>query len=163
MLVVISVVSYRSTIRLVETGRLVAHTREVLEKLETVLAQMASTESGVRGYIIAGEERYLEPYRAAIAAIDHEVKELRRLTADNPNQQRRLDVLEPLVAGRIALVTEMIDVRKNWGFEAARQLVLMDKERGLMDAIRGLIGEAEHEERGLLQRRDEEATRSDRR
>lgn len=163
MLVVISVVSYRSTIRLVETGRLVAHTREVLEKLETVLAQMASTESGVRGYIIAGEERYLEPYRAAIAAIDHEVKELRRLTADNPNQQRRLDVLEPLVAGRIALVTEMIDVRKNWGFEAARQLVLMDKERGLMDAIRGLIGEAEHEERGLLQRRDEEATRSARR
>jgi PAS domain S-box-containing protein len=160
MLVVISVVSYRSTTRLVETARSVADTRAVLEKLATVLAQVASAETGARGYIIAGEERYLEPYRAAIAMIDQEVKELRRLTADNPNQQRRLDILEPLMAGRIALVAEMIELRKDWGFEEARQLVLMDKEKGIMEAIGRLIGEAEHEEKGLLQRRNEEATRS---
>jgi PAS domain S-box-containing protein len=159
MLIVISVVSHRSTTQLVETARSVAHTRAVLEKLEAVLAQLASAETGARGYIVAGEERYLEPSRAAIAVIDQEVKELRRLTADNPNQQRRLDMLEPLIAGRIALVTEMIDVRKNWGFEAARQLVMTDKDRGITDVIRRLISEAEREERGLLQRRDEEVTR----
>jgi PAS domain S-box-containing protein len=160
MLIVISVVSYRSTTHLIETARSVAHTRAVLEKLETVLAQLASAETGARGYIIAGEDRYLEPYRAAISVIDQEVKELRRLTADNPNQQHRLDTLEPFIAGRVVLVAEMIEMRKAWGFEPARQLVLMDKDKGLMDAIRRMIGEAKREERELLQRRDEEATRS---
>jgi PAS domain S-box-containing protein len=159
MLIVVSVVSYRSTTQLIETARSVAHTRAVLEKLETVLAQLASSESSARGYIIAGEERYLEPYHAASAVIDQEVKELRRLIAENPSQERRLDILEPLITGRIALVEEMIELRKDWGFEAARQLVLTDKEKGVVDAIRRLIGEAAEEERALLQRRDEEATR----
>ena len=160
MLILISAVSYRSTTRLVETARAVAHTRAVLEKLEAVLAQLASAESGARGYIIAGEEPYLEPYHAAISVIDQEVRELRRLTADSPNQQQRLDTLEPFIAGRFALIAEMIEMRKQWGFAPARQLVLMDKGKGLMDAVRRMIGEAEHEERALLQQRDAEATRS---
>ena len=163
ILIVIGVASYRSTTRLVETAGWLTHSREVLEKLETVRAQMTDVESGARGYIITGEERHLEPYRTAVGLIDRELNELRQLTADNPGQQRRLNTLESLIAGRNSLVAEMLDLRKTWGFEAARQLVLVDKDKGVMDAIRRVIGEAENEERALLTERNEEATRSARR
>src|SRR5919109_4369616 len=94
ILIVIGVASYRSTTRLVETAGWLTHSREVLEKLETVRAQMTNVESGARGYIITGEERHLEPYRTAVGLIDRELNELRQLTADNPGQQRRLNTLE---------------------------------------------------------------------
>jgi PAS domain S-box-containing protein len=160
ILVVISVVSYHSTTRLVDTARWVAHSREVLETLQTVLARLAEAETGARGFIITGEERYLDPYHAALAPIDRELAELRRLTAENPTQQQRLDDLESLIAGRMALMHGTIELRQRGGFEAARQLVLMDKSKVVMDAIRNEIGAAETEERALLRQRDEEANQS---
>jgi PAS domain S-box-containing protein len=160
MLVVISIASYQSTRRSIETGRAVAHTREVLEKLTSLLTQMNSAESGVLGYIITGEERSLEPFRAAGALIDEELRVLRRLTADDARQQARLDILEPLMEARLVLLTEMVALRSSAGFEAARQLVLMDKDRGFMGAIRRLVGEGIREEEELLQRRHEEAART---
>jgi PAS domain S-box-containing protein len=159
-LVVISIVSYRSTTRLVETARWVTHSHEVLETLETVQARMVDVESGARGFIITGEERYLEPYHTALAPIDRELQELRQLTADNPNQQQHLDTLKSLIAGRIAHVAETIDLRQYEGFEVARQWLLMDMGKEGMDAIRRVIRAAENEERALLRQRDEEANQS---
>src|SRR3954468_12343882 len=50
-------------------------------------------ETGVRGRLLTGDERFLEPYRAAQAAIPDTQAALRALI-DDPAQQRRLAVLE---------------------------------------------------------------------
>jgi len=49
---------------------------------------------------ITGDEAFLSSYQAALDNIPRVVKELRTLTADNPNQQKRLDELGPLIAGK---------------------------------------------------------------
>ena len=59
--------SYRSTARFMEDSSWVAHTHEVLKELAQVLSEMKDAETGQRGYLITGEERYLEPYDEALA------------------------------------------------------------------------------------------------
>ena len=75
-LIVIGAVSYQSTGRLMETASWVARTHKILENLEAVLSALKDAESGQRGFIITGEERYLEPYQAALPLIRQHEKTL---------------------------------------------------------------------------------------
>jgi methyl-accepting chemotaxis protein len=165
ILVAIGTVTYRSTATLTETAEWVAHTYRVLDELEGVLSGMKDAETGQRGYILTGDEKYLEPYSGAQVSVKQGVKSLRDLTKDNVNQQRRLDILEPLIdgtEGKFAELQETIDLRKDKtkGFDAALQIVRSDKGKRVMDEIRKTIGEMAREEKMLLIKRSDEAQAS---
>lgn len=157
ILLVIGIASYLGTRTLMETNRWEIHTHLVLGKLENVLSLLKDTETGQRGYIITGQQRYLEPYDQAVKQIASEMKGIRELTADNSNQQVRLDALELLITAKLGELKETIDLRKTEGFEATRQLVLTEKGKIIMDEIRKVIGDMENEENLLLEERADEA------
>lgn len=157
LLLVISVVAHRNTRRLIETNRWVTHSEEVLTTLEAALSQIKDAETGQRGYVITGEERYLEPYHAAVGVVDQTLQKLRQLTVDNPSQQQRLAALEPLVKQRLAFAKEAIDARKTTGFTAATQVILTEREKIFMDQIRIEIDDMKSEEQALLKQRSKEA------
>lgn len=159
-LVVIGIASYRSTTRLIEIAGWVTHTHKILEELATVLPRLADAESGGRGYVIAGQERYLEPYTGAAQAVNERLRQLKDLTADNPAQQRRLDSLASLIESKFNILKETIAARREKGFGPAQQLVLTDKGRELMVEIRNTIFAIENEEKTLLQQRDQQARAS---
>jgi PAS domain S-box-containing protein len=144
----------------VDDARQVGHTHEVLEEIEEVLSQLKDVVVGQRGFIITGEEEYLETHHAAVRNLDGRFAKLRRLTADNANQQRRLDELQPLVTRRLRLAQELIDLRRREGFEAARKLVLTDEGKKAMDGIRKIMREMADEERSLLRTRTAESERA---
>jgi PAS domain S-box-containing protein len=150
ILMLIGVVSYQSATRLIETNSHVAQTQERLNKLEELLSQMKDAETGQRGYLLTGEERYLEPYKTAIASVNGEIKQLRKLTANYPNQQRQLDALESAIKNKLAELKGTIDLRKYQGFEPAMQLVRTDLGKKLMDDIRSLVRKMESQENELL-------------
>jgi len=52
---------------------------------------MVDQETGVRGYLITGDERFLEPYHRGGNAYTGAIQKLRDLTSDNPAQQSRLE------------------------------------------------------------------------
>ena len=158
-LLIIGAVSYRSTTSVIEIMAKRTQATEVLVKISRLLSTLKDAETGQRGFLITGEDRYLEPYNAALVQSDQILKAVRELTRDNPNQQRRLDALEPLVAGKVAELKETIDLRRDplKGFEAARQVVITDKGKGLMDDIRKLVVEMEGEEKDLMKKRSDEA------
>lgn len=150
-------ISYWNTTRLLDTVNWVMHTNRVLEELEEVLANITIAESSGRGYVITGEEDYLEPSQTAINAVNRSIEDLRQLTLDNANQQQRLNILEPLITRRLAVFTETTNSRRAQGFEAALKLVLTDRGKKLTDQIRALIQEMENEERFLLQKQSRAA------
>ena len=160
ILVAIGAVSYRSTAKLTETADMVAHTHKVLEGLVQLVQALVDAETGNRGYIITGEEPYLEPYQAGLAVVDKNVEELRSLTKDNPNQQRRLDLLKPLIKERLTRLKTGIELRKGKGFEAAREWLATGTGKKEMDEIRKVIREMESEENALLKTRSDEAQAS---
>jgi len=165
ILVVIGGVAYRSIGKLTDTAGWVDHTQQVLATLEATLSTLKDAETGQRGFLLTGEDRYLEPFRAAQESSDRQIRALRELTKDNPTQQRRLDVLEPLISGRdgkFAELLETIEARKNKdrGFETALEIVRTDKGKKAMDDIRHKIDEMKGEESSLLTLRTAEAQAS---
>jgi methyl-accepting chemotaxis protein len=156
-LLAIGAVTYRNTASLVETSRRVAHTHAVLEKLEALLATATDAETGQRGFLLTGDERFLEPYVAAtqrLGELEHDVK---TLAADNPAQQHRLDAADRLLAGKLAELKETIEVRRTRGLDAALAIVRSDAGKRLMDSLRAVVGEMESDEQTLLERRAADA------
>ena len=152
--------SYRNTARFAEASEWRKHTYEVLRNLDETVARLVDAETGQRGYLLTGEESYLEPYRAAIKNIDQTIGNLKSLTSDNPNQQKRIHILEPLVERKLAELQQTIDVRKNEGLTAANRMVLEGSGKRWMDQIRVIIAEMANEEKDLLKIRTQEANES---
>jgi CHASE3 domain sensor protein len=159
-LVLIVAVSYRNANRVIESDAWVAHTHQVRTELAALLSQLTDAEAGQRGYIITGEDPYLAPYQLAITAIQGSLDDVRKLTADNPAQQRRLAAISPLIEAKLAELKQTIDLRRNQGLDAATKVVLSNSGRSYMDQIRGVLTEADQEEKDLLKRRSEEARAS---
>jgi methyl-accepting chemotaxis protein len=131
-----------------------AHTRLVLERVDRIVAAMVDQETGVRGHLLNGDAAFLEPYRGGQAAYAEAMADIRRLTADNPVQQARLDELDRAArswteghAGRqVALMAR--------GDEASRTEARRMEEQGTgkaaMDAVRAKAAEIAATERQLL-------------
>lgn len=138
-----------------ESERGERHTREVIQQLGDLLSSLKDAETGQRGFIITGKPDYLEPYQASLAKIAIGLADLRRLTADNPQQQQqqRLDAITPLVAARLAELNETIALRETQGFLAASAVVTTEAGKKIMDDIRALVAQAEAHEAQLLKER----------
>lgn len=149
--------SYWSINQLIKTANDVSHSHQILKELKDTFTKIADVETGGRGYVITGEERYLEPYYIAVELIKQDFEDLKELTGDDSNQQQRLQTLERLIAMRLAVAKETIDIRTNKGPKAASQFVLTDKGRRIMDEIRGVVNKIESEEETRLKLRSEAA------
>jgi len=152
--------SYRNTVRFSEASEWQRHTYEVLSNIKALLAGLVDAETGQRGYLLTGEEPYLDPYRTAIKTINQRIGTLRSLTSDNPNQQRRIQGLEPLVAEKLAELQVTVDLRKKEGPVSAHKVVLEGSGKRLMDQIRALLSQMENEEEALLRARSEKTNQS---
>jgi len=159
-LVVIAIVCYRNANLLIDTERWVAHTHQVRTELGELLSELKDAETGQRGYIITGQESYLEPYKASLGAVKVTAADLKNLTSDNLNQQRRLAAITPLIERKLAELKETIELRRDKGFDAALKVVQGNEGKTYFDQIRGLVAEADQEEQSLLQKRSEEARAS---
>src|SRR4051812_2907738 len=82
--------SYDSIQKLNANAALVSHTQEVLGSSKEVLAQMLNAETGQRGFIATGQDRYLEPYEKAITVMAPTINKLRQLVNDNQAQVARV-------------------------------------------------------------------------
>jgi methyl-accepting chemotaxis protein len=154
---VIAIVAYFNITRLIENDTLVKHTYQVRSTLGDMVEEFINGETAVRGFVIAGDEAFLDPFKSGVAAIPRLLSEVRQLTSDNPNQQRRFALLAPLTDKKLEQFKERIEVRRNQGLDAAIKLVSAGVSKETMDKIRAVIREADQEEASLLVRRSEEA------
>lgn len=156
----VGVVTYRSAAEQTETAEWVTHTHQVIENLDGTLQGLCDAESGQRGFMLTDLEGYLEPYNAGTVASATDLKSVRKLTQDNAAQQRRLDVLEPLVSRRLESLKEGVAVHRAKGSQGSREWLLRGKGKAEMDAIRALVAEMRGEESQLLRTRSVEAAAS---
>jgi len=131
----------------------VIHTRDVIESTLATLSDLQDVETGERGFIITGDERYLEPYRRGLASLHVDSARLRSLTRDNPTHQLRLDTLAVLISQRSALLAEGVERRRSINFDSAAMIVRSGQGRTLMDAVRLRIANINTSEKKLLDER----------
>ena len=151
LLAIVALVSYRDTREFREASRWVAHTQEVMVALESVLSTMKDVQLGQRGYVITGDQQFLKPYHVAVSRIQPIVAHARRLTADNPRQQRNFDDLEPMIVNALSFQRDVVTQRATKGFEGPQRLLLKGEGERRLDAIRRQIDTMMTEERRLLE------------
>ena len=62
--------SLQNVDRLVEATVWVEHTHEVLRQLSDIMLNVVDAEANQRGYLLTGDEDYLQPYRESVERID---------------------------------------------------------------------------------------------
>jgi len=133
---------------------LVAHTIDVIATTQLFERSIQEAERGQRGFLITGDNAYLDTYRIGAQNVSESLAKLKRLTA-NPEQQRRWPVLEQLSNIKLDLLKRAIDARQNEGFEAARQIIETNAGADAMRAIGQIIDAAAATENDQLISREE--------
>jgi PAS domain S-box-containing protein len=162
ILIIVGLLSYRTVAASQESAQWVRHTHEVLENLEDVLAAIQGVETSYRTFVLMGDEQFLESYRSSVLRASEEEKTVRVLTADNPNQGRRLANLAGLMEQKIQFGDALIRLRQTESEEAAVEQIRGGQGIRLMEEIRAVIRNMEDEEHQLLSQRDAEAERRSR-
>jgi signal transduction histidine kinase len=128
----------------------VGESRNVLLAASSALQRLTDAETGQRGYLLTGDERYLAPYEGARSDAFAAVARLEELTAGREDAGRLSDSLRTLVARRTAVLDERLRIRREQGFEAAREALITGGGLGLMTAAREIVAELEGTEQRLL-------------
>ncbi|WP_437931659.1 CHASE3 domain-containing protein [Sorangium sp. So ce291] len=163
VLIMLAVVSVHNAARLLEISQELKQTYRVLAELDELHTHFLDAETGQRGFIITGDEAFLEPYEVALRSIDADYEELRRLTADSLVEQERLDRLRPIMRDKLEEMRLTIEQRRREGAEAAARAVASGRGRRAMDELRAVAGELRAEEVRVLEARERQAADSERR
>jgi PAS domain S-box-containing protein len=149
--------AYRDSLESRTSAGAVTHTYQVLETLHAIVFSLHDAERGQRGYVISGEDESLQPYHRSVTEVESRLTELRNLTADNPAQQKRLNVLAGITARRVASLERTLSTRRAHGRDSALGRILSGPGQALMDSARSAIGEMQSAEQALLRTRSDHA------
>ena len=135
-----------------ETSRqMVNHTNTIIDNASRLLILSEDAETGQRGFVITGNERYLWPYNSAQSELPKVMSDLQNELAQSPSQLERLQTLNGYMQLKMNELAESIETRRTKGFEAAQAIVLDDRGQAAMDSIRGLVNDIRIAEKTLLE------------
>ena len=146
-----------------DTTGWVDHTNEVLAAGSQLLASAVDMETGMRGYLLAGEDSFLEPYYAGKVVFLKGLRSLRRSVADNPAQIERLQEIGSIIGDWIEQVAEpAIALRRAVSagerpLQEIQDLMLRKEGKRFFDAFRVQILDFSQVETDLMVERQEMA------
>ncbi|WIE52723.1 response regulator [Pseudomonas sp. GM17] len=151
--VFVSLISY-----LLSAIQWVQHSDRVINGINQAAKLTVDLETGMRGFLITGDEHFLDPYEVAKPQIFSELRELRGLVADNPQQVDRFKRLEALQEEWGLHAKNMIEMRRQEG--DYRRSVQSGRGKRLTDQMRKEYDEAVAMEQQLRVDRNENVTRT---
>lgn len=153
-------IAYWNTKVLSKNTAQVTHTHEVILALNDLSALVKDAETGQRGFLITGDEKYLQPYSSARKNINERLNRIDSLISDNESQQLRLIKVKSFMSNKLLELQETINLRRTRGFEAARDVVITDHGKSEMDLFRSTLKSMQLEEQDLRASRLEEMRRA---
>ncbi|WNG51263.1 methyl-accepting chemotaxis protein [Archangium minus] len=163
VLLAVALVAFQGARQLTETTENLVESRDQGRAIREVRSILVNAESGQRGFLLTGEESYLEPYQKALQELNTDMDALRRTLEDEPDQQARLARLEPLIRDRLSELETILRIRREQNLPAAVTRFQQSRGKQLMEQIRQGLDEmlevenqrwknAEHEARNTSER-----------
>lgn len=154
LLAAIAVLVYLEN-RQVGTDRQVSHSFEIRSAIQDVRGLLVDAETGVRGFLLTGEEAFLEPYEDALTGLDPALDRLEALVRDDTAQARRLELVRRAADQRL----DGLEFQLQLADEPTR-LRELEFGRAVMDGLRADLAAMEDVEDGLLAERSADAERT---
>jgi PAS domain S-box-containing protein len=131
----------------------VAHTEEVESQVNAINALVLDLESATRGFLITGQDEYLNSFYDVMARLDGRLDSLHQLILDNPPQLERWKQLKILADKKMQQVTAVVENRRQDGYAAALTLFNAGDPSQAGAALRNLIAQMLQAEDTLLAQR----------
>ncbi|MFC4779559.1 CHASE3 domain-containing protein [Paenibacillus sp. GCM10023252] len=134
------------------------HVHDLLNEIEKNIINM---ETGQRGYVITGDDRYLKPYEESLEKWEDNYNQVRSLLADNESQISNLEAIKPVIEHWISTAGEYtIQLRKNNQSQQLAEFFKQDSGKQDVDQIRVQISSLHDTERQLTKARIEQLRNS---
>jgi methyl-accepting chemotaxis protein len=148
----VTVATWLVTNRLEASAGWTEHTYKVIRQVDALVASMVDRETGIRGYLLSADPRFLEPLRNGEQTYTRTLADVRGLTADNPAQQGRFVELDSLVGKWKQDVSDRITaiLQDPAKIDEARKVEISGTGKAFMDGIRAKANEIVNVEAALL-------------
>jgi len=125
-----------------------AQTQNTRAALNRLLQNMLDAETGLRGFLLTGEERYLQPYQSGVATLQSNLNELRDTFMHSPEDRNDFTQLSQQISRKLSEMDLSLRLRRQGNEDAWRFVMFTDVGRENMDAIRtharALIEHSDH-------------------
>lgn len=150
--IVAALVSFtqRSTERSKAAAALELHSVQVMLETQRLLSTLQDVETGERGFLLTGNETFLEPYNRGRAETPARYAALQNLTVDSPLQQRNLGALKRMMDAKLSFSDEHITQFRHGDRAGAVAEVGQGNGKQAMDEMRSIIASILGEEDRLL-------------
>ncbi|HEX8712816.1 MAG TPA: CHASE3 domain-containing protein, partial [Terracidiphilus sp.] len=112
--------------------------RETLVAIDNVLTDLVNAETGQRGFLLTGEDRYLKPYYHSLQELPNDLGALNRLLSASREGKQESGELDALANEKVQQIRRTIDIRRTQGARAALAIILTNEGQRNMDSIRAL-------------------------
>jgi PAS domain S-box-containing protein len=142
VLMFIGVITVKHINNISDSSKLLIHTYEVNLELEHLFSYIKDSENSMRGYLISKDSTSLNGYQTATKNANNSFLLLKKLTSDNPIQQKKLASLFEIINRRYEYISNYNDANNNG---VASQNYFFKKNsresRELLDKIRNKLNE----------------------
>jgi CheY-like chemotaxis protein/signal transduction histidine kinase/CHASE3 domain sensor protein len=152
VLLLVVILSFSNSEKLAITNQWVNHTHEVLYEFEQVLVYSVDAENSARGFVISGNEDFLQPFFNSKLSLSDHTNKIIQLTRDNPLQNSNGKKLDSLTIRHVQRLEDYIEVRKT-DYEKSKAIFLEGKSREVLREIRNIITKSKNTELELLEQR----------
>ena len=132
-LIFINEASFRSSSNAVAEMQEAQLTRGALNDLKQTILD---AETGQRGYLLTGDERYLEPYNNAIGQVNQQLDLLRQIFTPYKEQLAEFGIMSRHISRKLAELDLSVRMRRENKEEAWRFVLMTDVGKEHMQAIR---------------------------
>ena len=157
ILIVNSFVLYSSIVAFTVSARSLRETVEFRDTLSDVLIELLNAETGQRGFLIKGDELYLEPYYLASDRLDQTLAKLDRFAVTNHADAAEIADIGNLARAKFAELRKAIDDYRRGTSAAA---IPLERSKTTMDALRRSIGAIEEQIGTIVSEEQENYDRS---
>ena len=111
------------------------HINQELDSANELLSSLKDAETGYRGFLLTGDEVFLEPYQSVRGKILNQLQSLRENTRIEAARQH-LDAMMPLVQAELAETARVIEMRRHVDVSVFKSVASIGEGKRLMDALR---------------------------
>ncbi|MFB9107781.1 response regulator [Flavobacterium gyeonganense] len=156
ILMISSTASFLSIRNLLNSNYWVNHTQEVIYNLNEGISILTDAQTSMRGYLITGNEQFLDHYNDAEKRSDKIFGIMDELTQDNPSQQRNLKEVKERTNVFYKYLHNLV-VKKRLGGQTAT--FDLNEGKKMMDELRAYYKSIENTEQVLLKERNANSQR----
>jgi signal transduction histidine kinase len=136
--------------RLSNTFGWVLENQKAVDELNQLEIGLVEAETGQRGFVLTGEDTYLDAYYHGLKSYEDAVLGLRPWVEKNSKYQALFSAIQQDSQVKLSELKETIDLRRRRGLSAAIEVISMDLGKRTMDLIRPKITIIKNEQNAIL-------------